>query len=850
MKELKDRLRSLKNRQDMLMKEYQTLISELSSDDLMLENEHIKRRLGELEQTLASLQAESDKLKSENRDLREALTEQMMNEKLRIVRVSSEKLHTYFGAQSKAYQDRLTVFEDMTKISVNRMHRTMSRYLEEEKTEISDRLDQLKGEIEERIERSRKLYEEESNKLLGEMDGKLNALAAEPVSEETIRRRREQNRIEMKIGQGWINRLGILLIILGVGAAFKYSYSNWFTGYMKSAAFFLLGALMLAGGEWLFRKGKGTFALGLLGGGISVLYGSVFYSYFLLEVIGLYTGLVLSVLITLTGVLLSIRYQSRTICSLALVGGYLPVYSYIGAFGLEGSAVYAAMGYLFLLNLSILLISLRKRWIIVNYISFAFNTPSMLLLIYLSDNSFASMLYAAVTFAMYLTITLAYPFKHRARLSWWDFSLLGVNTLVSCITMYMLFIDSGLGDYKGALALLFCLMYFGLGRMLEKLMPREKHSMVLFYSVALTFAVLMIPFQLGQVWWSMGWLIEGIALIVFAGRQQIKNLERAGWGLLLLCLGSFFGLNVPLQLFPGYGDDLFNLKYTFITAGMLAVAWIYGLRYRGKDYLIHTGSAEVRLTFCFKYVAVLNFWAYLLYESVQLTNLALPQNDVHYRFYQMMLSAVFTFGIAYVLPRLPLFYDSILRVFTLFLHGIGSAIGLGIMIGIPALRPDLSENGAADYIALALLVIVNVLIILNGRNLLKSEIQRRYASLEFYPVALAVYMLVIVTAFLSVQLHLNNGGLSFSIIYLLLALLYIIYGFRFRFVYIRRFGLGLTLLATGKLLLYDLSLLTSGSKIIAYFSFGVCLLGISYIYQKVSDKLGDHHGENVSVQKD
>ncbi|MNI73332.1 hypothetical protein D3C73_1293330 [compost metagenome] len=63
------------------------------------------------------------------------------------------------------------------------------------------------------------------------------------------------------------------------------------------------------------------------------------------------------------------------------------------------------------------------------------------------------------------------------------------------------------------------------------------------------------------------------------------------------------------------------------------------------------------------------------------------------------------------------------------------------------------------------------------------------------------------------------------------------FGFRRRYVYIRRFGLALSLLATGKLLLYDLTLLNTGSKIIAYFSFGLCLLGISYLYQRVSARM-------------
>lgn len=80
----------------------------------------------------------------------------------------------------------------------------------------------------------------------------------EEISEETMQKRMKQNQFEMKLGLNWINKLGILLIILGVGAAFKYSYSNWFTGNMKGVAFFLLGALMLGGGEWLYRKQKQT----------------------------------------------------------------------------------------------------------------------------------------------------------------------------------------------------------------------------------------------------------------------------------------------------------------------------------------------------------------------------------------------------------------------------------------------------------------------------------------------------------------------------------------------------------------------------------------------------------------
>ncbi|MFD1903382.1 DUF2339 domain-containing protein [Paenibacillus rhizoplanae] len=646
----------------------------------------------------------------------------------------------------------------------------------------------------------------------------------------------------MKIGLNWINRLGILLLILAVGAGFRYTYSTWFNDYMKGSAFFLLGGSHAGGRGVAVPQGAGAFALGLIGGGVSVLYGSIFYSYFLLEIIGLWAGIGLSVLVTLSAVLLSLRYESRTICSMGLVGGYLPLFSYIGAFGLEGSAVYAAMGYLFVLNLLILLISLRKRWVVVNYISFLFNTPSILLLIYLADSYAAGILCAVLTFVMYLGITLWYPFKFKTKLNWLDFCLLGCNTLVSCMTLYVLFLNAGLDDFKGALALAFCLMYLGLGVLLEKQMPQERESRLLFYVTSLTFAILMIPFQLGAAWWSIGWLVEGVALTVYGHLYRFKMVERAGWGILSLCLLTFFGFDVLLQLSEYnaviyYTNSYFDLKYTFITAGMMIVALLYAVRYSNQETLLRSTPAEVRATVWFKYAAIVNFYGYVVYEALRLYDWMVPEDLAHNAFYKLLLAGLLTSGLAYALPKVNVLYDRVVGIMVLGLHGIAYAICIGITLGLPSLPEGWSGSTAADLVALGLLILFNVFVWFNSARLLRTTLLRDYKNIELYPVAMGIYLLVMVTAFLAVQMQVRDGGLAFSLLYLLLAVLFIMYGFWKRYLYIRRFGLALSLLATGKLLLYDLTLLNTGSKIIAYFSFGLCLLGISYLYQRITVRM-------------
>lgn len=839
MEDFKDRLHMIRREQHKLLKEYQILIEDYEASDIVLENEVLRKKFEEYQARCIHLEERVRHIEQENGKLRTSLTEQMLSEKANMIRISREKLETYFTARTTEGQNRLTAFEYGAKNRVDHLVQQAAHELKEDRDEIVARLRLFSEEIRDRIMEQRRRFQEAEQDWLHQTTSELRQLEEEEISEETMQKRMKQNQFEMKLGLNWINKLGILLIILGVGAAFKYSYSNWFTGNMKGVVFFLLGMLMLAAGEWLYRKQKQTFALGILGGGISVLYGSIFYSYFLLEIIGMYTGIGLSVLVTVTAVLLSLRYESRTICSFGLVGGYLPLFSYMAANGLEGNAVYIAMGYLFLLNLLILLVSLRKRWVIVQYISFLLNTPLMVVLAWLSANAAVSMMYAVITFAMYLGMTLWVPFRLKAKLSWLDFSLLALNTVVSCSVLYALFGDAGLDDYKGLLALVFCLVYGGLGQWVSRHIPAEKQTKILFYATSLTFAILMVPFQFGVRWLSMGWLIEAVLLTLCGFRYRLKELERAGWGILLLCLGAFFFVDFPIYLLSGFETDYFGLKYTLITLGMLIVTVFYAIQFSHPDAFKNNHLYEMRIMQGFKYAALVNVYLYLLYEAGHWYDIAVSDGFPHYILYKILLYTLVSLVLAYFLPKVKLLYDRIIKYYSLALYIIGYALGLLVTVTVPTLHDYYAQNTAADYVALVVLAAFNVLVFFSSRDFLNALMTRHYRSTELYPVIMGVYLLGIVTAFLGVQFRLGDAGLVFSLVYLLLAILYIVYGFLKRVVYIRRFGLGLTLLSTGKLLLYDLHLLTAGSKIVAYFSFGVALLAISYIYQKVSNRMGE-----------
>ncbi|SFP72446.1 DUF2339 domain-containing protein [Salibacterium halotolerans] len=831
MEDIKERLQRMKEEQHKLSKEFDAVVSTYENSDVHQHNETLQRENEAYQKALEELRTTYQDVKKENENLRHALQEQMLDEKTNILKLSRKKMHTYFGKAMDSTRDQLSRFEEDAKKNIEQLKHKRAQSIHQEAEAVDQRLQELTEEVEEAARKERNLLAEQERDLLYSMSQSYEDFAGGDIDEETIEKRKKENQIEMKIGLSWINKLGILLILLGVAAAFRYSYTTWFNDEIKGAAFAVLGLLMLAAGEWFFRKQKQTFAVGLTGGGIAVLYGSVFFSYFLLEIIGMTPALVSSVVITAGAIALSLYYQSKTVCTFGLVGGYLPFYSYMAAFGLDETAVYAAMVYFMLLNGSVLGLSFQKRWTIVHQISFWLNIPTFLILTALSPVKGVSFVFAIATFLLYLSLTAAYPFIYRTAIKYADVTLLSMNTLVSCAVMYFLLHVMQWEDGAGLLALSFAVLYFALGQLAAERMSGEKQTVVLFYGLALAFMVLAVPFQFDWEWAALGWLAEALVIMFYANQYSVRLLEKAGWVVLGLSFGMF--AVEAARYVDGENPPLFHLEYTFMTAGLLLVMFYY-IHAQKKTAHVVLFRGFHRFIDVVKYVALMNLWIYAVYESLHWYYEFVPVSFDHYWFYQWLILAFLSVGIGYGMKKTPLLYDKVVGYLCLFLYGTGGLAAFVVTAAIPAVGTD--ADRLVDYTALAVLIVCQAVIFTTGRDLLLAFMRARHMNAEWYPAASGLYFFIIQAAFLHVQLQLDGAGFVISLIYLITALGYITYGFMRGFVYIRRIGLALTLFATGKLFLADLAFLGEMSQIAAYFCFGIVLIGISYLYQKVSSR--------------
>jgi uncharacterized membrane protein len=168
--------------------------------------------------------------------------------------------------------------------------------------------------------------------------------------------------IETQVGLKLLNRLGAITVILGVAFTFKYAADNQYIGEGGRVILGVMAAaIVLAAGDRLWHRDQKVYAQGVTGLGIAILYLSFYAAFGLYHLIPQTADLLLLVLTTASAGALALRYDSRAIAILGLLGGYatLPMLST----GTPNDTFFAV--YLAILNGAVLWVARQRRWGIV-----------------------------------------------------------------------------------------------------------------------------------------------------------------------------------------------------------------------------------------------------------------------------------------------------------------------------------------------------------------------------------------------------------------------------------------------------------------------------------------------------
>lgn len=353
--------------------------------------------------------------------------------------------------------------------------------------------------------------------------------------------------VEFAIASQWLLRIGILLLVIGIGFFLKYSIEH---GLLTETARVMLsvatGLVMLVAGTRILGGKFHIMGQGLLGGGIATLYFSAFAAANFYHLIDVPVAFAAMIAVTALSGFLAVQFHSKLTAILGVVGGYgTPVMLSTGVVNFPG-----LYGYMLVLGLGVLGIGAWKRWPLLDYLSFIGNF--FLVFASLKDYDAAVhfwqvMPFLIAFFVLFSTMVFVFNLFNRTKSNLLDVLVLFLNAGVFFGLSYWL-IEKSYGE-KWVAAVTLGLTAFYVAHVWYCLVRRvlDRELMVSFTALSAFFLAITVPLLLSREWITVSWAVQALVMLWVAGKLNSEFLRQVAYLLYVIVLGRFVFLDLPSQ---------------------------------------------------------------------------------------------------------------------------------------------------------------------------------------------------------------------------------------------------------------------------------------------------------------
>ncbi|MBI1905462.1 MAG: DUF2339 domain-containing protein [Rhodocyclales bacterium] len=383
------------------------------------------------------------------------------------------------------------------------------------------------------------------------------------------------------LGGNTVVRVGLLVLFFGLAFLARYAVEHSLVPIEFRLAGIVAGGVALLAVGWRLRHSRSGYALSMQGGGVAVLYLTIFATMRIYQLIPPGFGFALLLAVVAFSAVLALLQNAQALAVIGIAGGFMaPILASTG----QGSHV-MLFSYYLLLNAGLLAMAWKKAWRVLNLTGFLF-TFSIALAWGARDyrpELFASTEPFLVAFVlMYIAAAVLYAWRSAPSLKHYvDGTLVFGTPVVGFGLQAALVRDMPYGLAWSALAL--GGLYLLLARWLHGCArPTLRLLVESFLALGVAFATLTIPLALDGQWTAAAWAMEGAALL-WVGVRQSRKLAMFSGLALQLAAGLFFidggGLSVHGRVWP-----LFNSQ--MLGALLVALAGFASSRIaeRGRDH--------------------------------------------------------------------------------------------------------------------------------------------------------------------------------------------------------------------------------------------------------------------------
>ncbi|SHG31980.1 Predicted membrane protein [Flavobacterium fluvii] len=681
--------------------------------------------------------------------------------------------------------------------------------------------------------------------------------------------------LEKFIGENLINKIGILILVLGISYFVKFAIDkDWINEPARVGIGMLSGALIMGIAHKLRQK-YAAFSSVFVAGAIAVFYftiGIAFHSYHLF---GQTTAFIIMVLITVFSSLISLSYNRKELAVLSLIGGFaVPFMLSTG----QGNYV-VLFTYILILNIGILALAYHKKWGIINILSYLFTVVLYGAWLFKDHNEtrphhLGALLFGFAFYFVFILINIINNIRTKGIFSPIELGILASNTFLF-YGAGMLVLESWHPEFKGLFTAALGLLNFGYAWFLYKKFGLDKTAVYLLIGLTLTFITLAIPIQFEGNFITLFWAAEAVMLMWLGQKSKLAYYRFASIIVHLLMIGSLLmdwsqiylsaatlsivfnkicltGIFAVMSLFAVYyllKDEaeeqqqfgfIFNPKGYRNSLGVIGIIIGYFVGLFEVGFQANTHVDEINSATAFPALYHLLFSALLFYGlcknknkiRCQLASIIAVVNIVlfafcfsNYAFYEheQYIATGFHQRIAFYLHYISLFITLFFGyrlyqinkenpVFELFQKKI--VIWIAAFFIIYLASTELMLHG---------LILSNAPI--TTPDIHVSDLYKAPNELPNFKKAIAYDLIK------NTRTQIIKTG--FPILWGILAFVFLIIGIRKRIKSLRIIALSLLGITILKLFLFDISNASETGKIIAFILLGVLILIISFVYQKI-----------------
>lgn len=847
-----DKLKELENLENKYKKigkinsEIESIIANIKNEagisrekELLEENERLAKDLKTFHEKMKVREEEIGKLKNSNavliEELKEAKKVRRNSEIDKFQNILAEKMNVELES---GVTRRLSNYAEEMKRKVKMLEKNLSHEFSDEADSLRDELKKINEKIGDFLEKSNRKTFENKTFLQEESSVFHNKIKEETALKEgefLFEREKKRFVFEKLIGLKGFNFLGIISIFLGVFLVFRTQFAKILANnYVKSSASYLLGMFFLFAGEKFYQKNKKHFAVGLIGGGIGILYLTTLLSTLYLKLYPMTAGLFISVILTGLVVILSLRYDSQIIGVLSLIGGYLPYGAYIWV-NRSNVQIYYVLAYSLILQGIVLGVSWKKDWIYSKIFGFVTGVVNMTGLIYYLNHS----IHDKITAFFYIVIfTTAYSFiflnshkKENRQSNIIDYVFLSLNLIVKFSLIYSLFDKTTSSWLKAVLVGTVGIIYGFFGDRLK-----DNKVSKIFYIVALGSFILIIPLIVPEEFVVVAWGAETALLYFFYRKYKNKEMRYGTIAIYLVSLVSNLIVREEKYLLV-YIQDLMMISFSFVLYFLI----------KQKNY-----KTEVRiLNGIFKYLI---FTYSIFFVNKVVFNIVTSFEAINYGkdvlfgvLFSLFILRTVTYKIKKLQDSFSLRFLVIIEIiYLLFINMIN------FILYISGWSWNIQEEKIpiSYLLSLILLIFVNFYLFIVSKNDIHLCFFKKNEKKPLWILEESIYFLCVANIILRIYEHsgvlILGAGLALDIVGLLLCGYLVWKGFRVPNRNVRRIGLGIGIFFVAKSFLLDFLRFDNSYKLIAYFSMGAILIGTSYIYQTALKKLEQEVKESLS----